>query len=208
MYVYERKSNKTKVTLMVGFTILFLFVCALLVWQQNNDQVLSVAKEENQNVRLNLPLVTHEESITLPYAINASVLTHFFDASKDKDILENAVVEFEGVYRPSQGVDYGFDDKVFEVTAMVSGTVIDIKEDSLMGKSVIVESEGITITYQSLSAVSVEKGDVIGQSTVLGLAGENLISQELGIHLHVVAEKDGKLIDPASLIGQKISDIQ
>lgn len=208
MYVYERKSNKTKVTLMVGFTILFLFVCALLVWRQNNDQVLSVAKKEDQNVRLNLPVVTHEESIVLPYTINASVLTHFFDASKEKSILENAVVEFEGVYRPSQGVDYGFNDKVFEVTAMVSGTVIDIKEDSLMGKSVIIESEGITITYQSLSAVSVEKGDVIGQSTVIGLAGENLFSQTLGIHLHVVAEKDGKLIDPASLIGQKISDVQ
>ena len=144
----------------------------------------------------------------MPYTINATTLTHFFDSSKDPSILENAVVEFEGVYRPSQGVDYGFENQVFEVNAMLSGEVIEIRDDSLMGKSVTVQSKEVLITYQSLSAVSVEEGQQIAQHALIGLAGENLYNSSLGIHLHVVAEKEGKLIDPASLIGLKISELE
>lgn len=209
MYVYERKSNKAKVTIAIGFTILFLFVCALFIWRQNNEGILSVSKSQEENkARLQLPSFSYEEQFALPYTVNAATLTHFFDSSKDQAALANAVVEFEGVYRPSQGVDYGFDDKVFEVTAMLSGKVLEIKDDSLMGKSVVIQSDAVTITYQSLSAISVSEGQQISQSTVIGLSGENLYNQSLGIHLHVVAEKDGKLLDPASLIGRKLSEIE
>lgn len=144
----------------------------------------------------------------LPYNVNATTVTYFYDKEKDKSILENAIVEFEGVYRPSQGVDYFFEDKVFEVMAMLSGKVVEVKDDNLMGKSVTVESDGLSLTYQSLSKVNVQVGQDVLQSTSIGLAGENLYNHSLGIHLHIVAEKDGQLVDPEMLIGKKRSELK
>lgn len=208
MYVYEKKNNKAKGLIAVSFVVLFLFACLLFLYRYKHEEVIRVGNEEESAVRLQLPSLSYEEAFVLPYSVNAAQLMNFFDPAKDTDALEKAVVEFEGVYRPSQGVDYGYDNKVFEVTPMLSGEVSEVREDSLMGKSVTVVSKDVEITYQSLSAVNVSEGDIVGQTTILGLAGENLYNQSLGIHLHVVAEKDGKLIDPASLIGLKLSELQ
>lgn len=208
MYVYERKSSKSKTLLYSGFAVLFLFVGALFIYRDNLSEVLPVSTENQSTEHLQLPSIQTEEQIGLPYTINASTLTHFFDMSKSSDILSQAVIEFEGVYRPSQGIDYGYDGKIFEVVAMTSGEVVDIKEDSLMGKSVTVKNGNVELTYQSLSSILVHLGQKLQQSEVLGLAGENLYNQSLGIHLHVVAEVDGKLVDPALLIGQKLDEIQ
>ena len=68
--------------------------------------------------------------------------------------------------------------------------------------------EDLEITYQSLSQVSVKKDQVVNQNDVLGLAGENIYNKDLGIHLHVVVQKDGKLIDPATVIGMKPAEIK
>ena len=82
-------------------------------------------------------------------------------------------------------------------------------EDVMFGKSVTVKTgEDLEITYQSLSQVSVKKDQVVNQNDVLGLAGENIYNKDLGIHLHVVVQKDGKLIDPATVIGMKPAEIK
>ncbi len=209
MYIYERKSNKVKATVTVGIAAMFLFVSALYIWRDNDDPVVPVAQTEVQNGRrLQLPFIDTEESITLPYSINATVLTHFFSPEKDQATLENAVIEFEGVYRPSQGVDFGFENKVFEVLSCTSGKVSSIKDDSLFGKSIEIDSDGLLLTYQSLSSVQVTVGQEVTQGSTIGLAGENIYSQNLGIHLHLVAEKDGKLLDPMELFGLKLSEIE
>ena len=53
-----------------------------------------------------------------------------------------------------------------------------------------------------------KKDQVVNQNDVLGLAGENIYNKDLGIHLHVVVQKDGKLIDPATVIGMKPAEIK
>ena len=150
-----------------------------------------------------------DETVAAPFAINAKEVLHFFDKTKSEDVLSQAVTEFEGVYRPNQGLDYAYDGKVFEATAMLGGTVTEVKEDAMFGKSVTVKTgEDLEITYQSLSQVSVKKDQVVNQNDVLGLAGENVYNKDLGIHLHVVVQKDGKLIDPATVIGMKPAEIK
>ena len=91
---------------------------------------------------------------------------------------------------------------------MVSGTVKEVYTDALMGKSIEVDAgNGLVITYQSLSSTNVIAGEVVQQSQVLGLAGENSFNSQLGIHVQITAHKDGQLIDPESLIHQKVSEI-
>ena len=38
--------------------------------------------------------------------------------------------------------------------------------------------------------------------------GENVYGQDLGIHLHVVAEKDGQLMDPGMIQGKTVNEIK
>ena len=97
-------------------------------------------------------------------------------------------------------------DSVFEVTAVLDGTVLDVREDELMGKTVeIKHKDGAYIsTYQSLSEVSVKKGDTVTQGQVIGKSGENTIDKEMGNHLHFEFYKDGTVVDPAKYFEQKV----
>ena len=100
MYIYERKNNKAKVAVTIGMASMFLFVSALFIWNQNNEQVLPVNQPNSNPIeRLQLPLVNYEEVIIQPYTVGATILIHFFAVGKDKQILEKAVVECDGVYR-------------------------------------------------------------------------------------------------------------
>ncbi len=208
MYIYEKKVNKAKITIVASFAVLVGLASLIFIYDQN--QTSTVSNQESLPVkRLQLPRIETDEIVGLPFNINASTQTHFFDITKEASVLENSVVEFEGVYRPSQGVDYSFNNKVFEVVAMVSGTVIEVADDNLMGQSITVESaDNLIITYQSLSAQFVQIGDVVSQGMLIGYAGENLYNQALGIHLHLVCVKDDKLIDPESIIGSTVAEIE
>lgn len=57
---------------------------------------------------------------------------------------------------PNSGVDYGGKEN-FEVVSILDGTVIDVKEDDLLGKIVeIRHSNEMISVYQSLSEVTVK----------------------------------------------------
>ena len=212
MYMYEKKSTKGKATAVILMTMILILISGFFIANStlfNNKPVLPV-NQPDAVASLHIPVVLPtDETVAAPFAINAKEVLHFFDKTKSEDVLSQAVTEFEGVYRPNQGLDYAYDGKVFEATAMLGGTVTEVKEDAMFGKSVTVKTgEDLEITYQSLSQVSVKKDQVVNQNDVLGLAGENIYNKDLGIHLHVVVQKDGKLIDPATVIGMKPAEIK
>ncbi len=208
MYTYNRKVSKTKVSIAVLSCCLLLMVSILYTVQQS-EPALPVSNE-TEVIRMQLPSVevSTNEKLILPFRVDATIATHFFDSSKSSDALTNAVVQFEGVYRPSNGVDYTFNGNIFEAVAMVSGEVIDVIDDELMGRTIVVQSGDLILSYQSLSAYSVAKGDQVIQGQVIGLSGENLYNQNLQVHLHIVAEYQGRLIDPEQIIGLELAQIK
>ena len=210
MLVYEKKRNKgilSGTTMVIGVAVL-LGALYLSVNFDPNDPVPVIFEPETDFV-LQLPGFENlEETIVAPFVVNASIVTHYFDSSKSDEILDKAIINFDDVYRPSQGVDYSLDNKVFEVNAMLSGEVVDVFEDALMGKSISIKSDkGILITYQSLSKVNFNIGDKVMQNDILGLSGENLYNEGLGIHLHISCMQNNKLVDPESLIGKKLNEM-
>ena len=66
--------------------------------------------------------------------------------------LENALVYFEGVYRPNLGIDFANDNKAFEVKAACSGTVTKKENDALLGWVVTVTNEnGIAYLQEAIT---------------------------------------------------------
>ena len=114
--------------------------------------VVSVeTKDENKN--------QGSEILKKPVNDDVKVSKGFYDTSLDDKKLEEALVYFEGVYRPNDGIDYTKDNESFDVYASASGTVIRKENDSLLGWIVTIEHQkGIQTIYQSLDDIKVEKG--------------------------------------------------
>lgn len=211
MYVYQKKNTKSKALTVVGLTLVLIVICGAFLanYILNQNKYLPISAKDPSLPVLTLPsTVKVDEVAVLPFAINAKQVNVFFEASKSEEKLGKAITNFEGVYRPNQGIDYSFDSKVFEVTSILSGKVVEIKEDAILGKSVVIEQDGLKITYQSLSKVNVKKDQVVKQKDVIGLSGENIYNKDLGIHLHVVVQRGESLIDPELIYGKKLVEIK
>lgn len=147
-----------------------------------------------------------EEVFMCPVSDHVSLVRYFYETGGEHN--HEALDMFEGIYRPSQGVDYGHEDS-FEVMASLSGKVVDVRKDAILGVCVNIECEnGITLIYQSLSDVSLKDGDTISQGDLIGNSGHNIYESDLGNHVHLTVEKDGEAINPLDLYNQKVSEIQ
>ena len=69
---------------------------------------------------------------------------------------------------PNTGIDYNYEEQ-FDVLSIYSGTVIDVIENELMGKTVEIRHNNELISvYQGLDNVEVQKGDIVGFGSKIG----------------------------------------
>lgn len=167
--------------------------------------VVKVEKNEDKN-KDTTPAST--EILKKPVSDDVEMVRYFYDASYEDDKLENAMVYFEGVYRPNLGVDYSKNGEAFDVLASTSGTVTKKTNDPLLGWIVTITSDdGIATTYQSLSEVSVEDKGVVKQGDKIGISGENVYESDLKNHLHFIVEKDNTPVNPETFFNQPLTKI-
>ncbi|MDD6468146.1 MAG: M23 family metallopeptidase [Erysipelotrichaceae bacterium] len=158
------------------------------------------------DIEVDVPVATIEEKAILPFTVNAKRTLSFFDRSLSDDQLKNAVVEYNGVYRPNLGTLYRFDGKAFEAIAILSGTVEQVYLDPLMGNTVVLKHKDAYITYQGLSSVTVKKGMAITQGAVVGVAGESVYHKNQGIHLFVSAKINNQYVNVEKIMDKAISE--
>lgn len=98
-----------------------------------------------------------------------------------------------GDWRTHSGTDYKASVGT-RVVAISSGSVKEIKDDTLWGTQVtITQKDGITVTYSGLnSKVPVSVGSEVKAGDVLGTSGDNIeVEASASGHIHVSAYKDG-----------------
>ena len=202
MILYEKKNKKAKrITLVLGFLgLIALGVVGFNQLNQKEDVVF------NDKLVLKLPDFEEEKEVVetkvrfiLPYDTGKKVIDYF--DGKSKEII--SVVEFEGIYRPSLGVDISNNGESFNVYSASDGVVLEVINDTLLGNGIKIQSGEYIITYQSLESISLKKGDVVKQKDVLGKSSSNLYKASLKNHLHIAVEKNGVKIDPNSIISFK-----
>ena len=207
MYSYTKEKKFPKRRLIVSLSCLLIAAAAFLTYEysmKNPAKDTSVFKEDTTPV-LSLPSSAEEEKGIQPFAVKAEVVLDYFDG---KDSKVDSMTKFEGVYRANQGMDYSFNKEAFDVLASFSGEVSDVKEDNIFGKSVTITSKDLSITYQSLSDITVKKGDKVNQKDPIAKAGSNIYNKELGNHLHIVVEKNGRIMDPELMYGKTNAEIK
>ena len=155
-----------------------------------------------------IPVVNIPDIIKSPVLNeDIKIVRYFYHSDSDLDRKEKSIVYYEGTYMPNTGIDYASKD-VFDVSAIYDGTVIDVLEDELLGKSVkIKHNNEIISVYQGIDNISVSKGDIVFAGSKIGTSGTSKINENLGNHLHFEIYKGGICINPENVINKKIGDI-
>lgn len=181
----------------------FIFMASLMLFLVGAGVFQGIMK---QNDFEDVPVVSVEtkdeekeeiEKLAKPVGDDVSVEKKFYDTDMSDEELEKALVYFEGVYRPNDGIDYTKNGEVFDVYASTSGEVIRKENDSLLGWIVSIEHEsGMVSTYQSVDNIKVEKGDKVKQGDVIATSGSNVYQSSLKNHLHFILSQDNKTLNP------------
>lgn len=113
--------------------------------------------------------------------------------------------ETMGDWRTHDGVDIASDIGT-PVCAASSGTVLDVRDDDLMGTTVVLSHDGgFDTIYSNLqSTPTVEIGDYVTAGQVIGSVGRTALSESAEpTHLHFGVTKDGEFFDPEIYLNRK-----
>ncbi len=135
---------------------------------------------------------------------NVTVGKSFYDYKAESKQQESSITYYDGSYIQNSGIDYVLQD-VFDVVAVLDGTVIDVRQDDILGNVVeIKHNNGYVTSYQSLSEVAVKKDDTVTQGQIIGKSGTNKLDKDMGNHLHFELYANGQVADPNLYIDKEI----
>ncbi|SDM53984.1 M23 family metallopeptidase [Sediminibacillus halophilus] len=207
------------------FPALYLTMAALLLtgvlWYQsldtpeqaeNDSEMDSISENPFDMGEDAEPVLEQQEVIKMPVQeeAQAEIVTKFYDYSADSEDQEKALVLYNNKYYQSTGVDIAAaEGESFDVTASLSGEVVEVKEDPLLGNVVKLSHENdVTTYYASLEEVAVEAGTKVQQGDVIGTAGKNLFGQASGTHVHFELRQGDTPVNPESYFNQQLNELK
>lgn len=206
------------------FPAVYITIAAVLltvvVWYQNVDnQIKDVAEEVEDDYVPNMhdddkdseSVMDQQETIKMPIEENekAEIVTKFYDYEAKEEEQQDGLILYNDRYYQSTGIGIKKeDDSTFDVVASLSGEVVEVKEDPLLGNVVVLSHEDDVKTYYaSLGDVEVDAGDEVKQGETIGVSGKNLFTKEDGVHVHFELRKDGTEVDPEKYFNHPLSKL-
>ena len=175
--------------------------------EDTRDEVLSyvsnVILEEAESV------INTKEKMISPYTDQTvTVGKSYYDYKADAATQEKSIIYHDNTYLQNSGTDF-ISENVFDVVSVLDGSVTDVKEDDTLGKIVEIKHDnGYVSIYQSLSEVSVKKGDMVTQGQVIGKSGTNELDKDMGNHLHFELYVNGQVVDPTLYLNKEINQTE
>lgn len=188
--------------------VLGLYFTSRMIEADSSDSLKDITYVSSIVLGNTVPVINVDVTVNNPYVLEGvKIARYFYNSEDDVDRQRESLVYYNNTYMPNTGVDYTYEEN-FEVVAILDGTVIDIKEDELLGKIVEIRHENEFVSsYAGLSEISVQKGEAVTQGMKIGTSGTNKINESLGNHLHLEIYKNGINVDPLKVIGQKLGDL-
>lgn len=153
-----------------------------------------------------IPVINITQKIINPYTdASVTIGKYFYDYKADAGKQEKSIIYHNDTYMQNSGIDF-VGENVFDVVAVLNGTVSDISDNETLGKIVeINHNNGYVTIYQSLSEINVKKGDTVNQGQVIGKSGTNELDKEMGNHLHFEFYANGQVVDPVLYLDKELS---
>ena len=179
--------------------------------KQTNEDTLDEVLSYVSNVILEEaePVINTKEKMISPYTDQTvTVGKSYYDYKADAATQEKSIIYHDNTYLQNSGTDF-ISENVFDVVSVLDGSVTDVKEDDTLGKIVEIKHDnGYVSIYQSLSEVSVKKGDMVTQGQVIGKSGTNELDKDMGNHLHFELYVNGQVVDPTLYLNKEINQTE
>lgn len=192
-----------------------IILAAAMLVQNSFDESANPAKPTETGKNFKEPAIevnSKLENIKMPVtnAEETVIKKQFYDVNGTNEEQEAALVSYNNRYEPNKGIDIAMKDgKTFDVVASLSGIVENVKEDALLGNEITISHDnGVVTRYQSVTDIAVAVGDEVKQGQVLAKAGQSLLNQEAGTHVHFEIRKDNVALNPIDLIDKQLSSIE
>ena len=185
-----------------------LYFTSKILKGETNASLKDVNYVSNTILDNTIPVISVDDVVINPYLdSDIKISRYFYNLEDDVDRQKESIVYYNNTYMQSSGIDY-IKESTFDVVSILDGTVIDIKEDELLGKIVeIKHTNELVSSYAGLSDISVLKGESVTKGATIGKSGTNKVNESLGNHLHFEIYKNGVNIDPLKILGKKIGDL-
>lgn len=205
---------KSYVVPSIYLLILFIITAAVYFTKKNYEELET--KNEYGNITFvsngifnrSIPIINVADFIHHPYGdLDIKIARYYYNESDDLEKKTKSIVYYDNTYMPNTGIDYTYAD-VFDVLAIYEGTIIDVIDDELLGKTVKIRHNNEVISvYQGLGTIDVSKGDMVFEGQKIGTSGTSKINKDLGNHLHLEIYKNGSTIDPLICFDKTLGDI-
>lgn len=208
------RKRKLKPIIKVTILGIFLTVCMIMVGAFTG-KTSNVSKMDDNFTYVNdyifdsyYPVINDGEKISKPFTReDVSIYKNFYDKDTSEEEQKNSIIYHEGIYMQNSGVDYKSEEQ-FDITSSLSGTVTNVTDDTLLGKTIeIRNSTELIMVYQSLSEVLVKKGDTISQGQIIGKSGTCKLNSEIKQGLHFEIYKNGQVINPEKIYGKQLKEL-
>ncbi len=211
----KRKLKPYVIPTLYGLAVILFITGLYLVGMLVNNIMFKDDKEKLQYVdgdivedRDYIPVINTEVEIARPYlSTDVTVYKSFYDYQGENDKQEDAILYYEGTYVQNSGIDYSSKTE-FDVVSVLDGTVIDVKEDSVLGSTVEIRHDNKLISiYQCIKDVSVKIDDKIVQGQVIGKSGASNINLDSAHNLHFELYYQGKNVNPEQYYDKLLKDL-
>ena len=182
---------------------LFIFGTSMFLIQRifNNNrftitEVMEYVDSEIVTDNEYIPVVNTVATLLRPYLNgNVKVNKTFYNYEDETSKQENSLIIYEGTYMQNSGVDYTYSE-TFDIVSILDGTVIEVNENELLGKTVKIRHNNDLISiYQSLSEVNVNVDELVLRGQIIGKSGTcSIYSKDSNLHFELSYQ--GHNIDP------------
>ena len=206
-----RRLKKSVIYSLYAFSFTLLLSGVILFVLATNSSVEPVYDYVSKSIfdyEENIKVVNTSNVIIRPYKDeDVKIVKDYYDYSAEAEKQEQSLIYYENTYIQSSGVSYA-KGNAFDVVSILDGTVVEVKEDNTLGNSITIEhTNGITSIYQSLSNITVKKGDIINAGFVIATSATSNISSELDNHLYFELIINGAPVNPENYYNKQINEI-
>lgn len=207
----KRQLKKSVVYSLYGVSFALLLGGVILLGSATKEVISPVYDYVSKSIfdyEEQIKVVNTGEKILRPYSdSDIKIVKDYYDYSADASKQENSLIYYENTYMQSSGVSYS-NGKQFDVLSVLEGTVQDVKEDLNVGNSITIEhSNGIVSVYQSVSNITVKKGDIINAGFKIATSSTSNISTDLNNHLYFELIIDGVCVNPENYYDKLINEL-
>ena len=195
-----------------GITMLSSKLLESQVRKENHyNYTMSVFNESDETEPTMDEVPTQEEKkedqkVMLPFNNEkVKIAKYFYNSEDDSEKQQNSLIYYENTYMPNTGILYE-SEEIFDVLAVLQGTVKDIKEDEILGKVLTLESNNVTTIYYTLGEIKVKVGDTVNMGDTIATSGISKIESNkqtllFEVYMNVV------LTNPETLFEKNISEL-